>query len=482
MLMGIKITKAFMQEPLFEEVSFKIGNGKKIGLVGDNGTGKSTLFKIILGLEEINSGRLHKDKEVIGYVPQEFKYPDITAEDYLKNFLDEDWEIYRIDMLVDALNFHNYSSDLKIKTMSEGQKMKLKLIEVLLQDPDILLIDEPTNHLDIEGIQWFENYIKNVEQTVMMISHDRQFLNNVVDEIWEIENRKLLRFVGNYDDYKEGKLQQAEKESREYKQFLRKKAGLERLLANARKKSDGKARGKAINAAKKRMEREIEGENKVELFHKDHMADVKFETDITHKRMMLLFKDVAKRYGSNSVFEDLNFSILGGEKVWLFGPNGAGKTTILKLIMREEKPTDGEIKIGENIKIGYFAQKQSHLDYNKNLLDYYIEETNCPYGKAYGNLQKFLFKKDDLKKRIKNLSPGQRARFAFAIFSYNNYDLLILDEPTNHLDIETKMVIEESLSKFKGTVLLVSHDRFFVERVGITKMLNLKEGKLSYFD
>jgi len=211
------------------------------------------------------------------------------------------------------------------------------------------------------------------------------------------------------------------------------------------------------------------------------MADVKFQTDITHKRSILGAKNVTKKYGKKTVFKDLSFSILGGEKVWLFGPNGAGKTTIIKMIMGEETPNHGDISIGENVKVGYFAQKQSFLSYNKNLLDLYIEDTGCPYGKAYGNLQKFLFKRDDLRKSVRSLSPGQKARFAFAIFAYNDYDFLILDEPSNHLDIETKVVIEESLAKFKGTMLLVSHDRFFVERVGITKLLNLKEGKLEYF-
>ena len=197
---------------------------------------------------------------------------------------------------------------------------------------------------------------------------------------------------------------------------------------------------------------------------------------------MLGFKDVRKSYGDRDIFKDLTFTVLGGEKVWLFGPNGAGKTTIVKLIMGEEDANEGVIKIGENIKVGYFAQKQTNLNKEKTLLEHYIDDTGCDYGQAFGNLSKFLFKGDDVKKRVKNLSPGQRARFAFAIFAYKDYDLLILDEPSNHLDIETKEVIEESLSNFNGTLLLVSHDRFFVERVGITKLLNLKRGKMEYFD
>jgi len=480
MIIGTNIAKSYRGELVFEDVSFKLGNGNKIGLVGANGCGKSTLFKLIVGLE-YDSGSLHKNEESIGYIPQEFSFPDVTAGEFLNKFLDHDWESYRIDMLVNKLRFSNYNSDQQVSTLSEGQKMKLKMISTLLGEPTVLLIDEPTNHLDIEGIQWFENYIKNVKESVALISHDRQFLNNVVDEIWEIEKEHMLRFVGNYDNYKEEKFKLIEKMGREYKIFLQKKASLERLLLHARRISDGKARGRAVSSAKKRIIRETEGENAKTKYTKKQMGNVTFQTDITHRRLMLGFKDVTKKYDKNTVFEDLSFSILGGEKVWIFGPNGAGKTTIIKLIMGEEKADKGVIKLGEGIKVGYFAQKQTFLNDETKLLDQYLEDTSCDYGKSFGNLQKFLFTKDDLKKKIKNLSPGQKARFAFAIFAYNDYDFLILDEPTNHLDIETKEVIEESLSTFNGTMLLVSHDRYFVERVGITKLLNLRRGKLEYF-
>jgi len=431
-----------------------------------------------MGLEELDLGSIQNNQEQIAYIPQEFNFPNLTVGAYLRKSLDHDWETYRIDELVSKLSFNNYNPRQLLSSLSDGQQMKVKLIEVLLTEPTTLLIDEPTNHLDIEGIQWFENYIKKLDITVALISHDRQFLNNVVDEIWEIEKQHLLVFVGNYDDYQLGKLNLIEKQGQEYKLFLKKKASLERVLANARKKSDGKSRGKAVRAAKKRIERETEGENEKHQYTKDTIANINFQTNITHLKLMLKFDSVTKRYGKSTVFNDLSFSVFGGEKAWLMGPNGAGKTTIVKMILGEEEPTTGEVQLGERMKIGYFAQKQTHLDYETSLLEHYIDETHCPYGQAFGNLKKFLFKDDELKKKIKNLSPGQRARFAFAIFAYNDYDFLILDEPTNHLDIETKEVIEQSLSDFKGTLLLVSHDRFFVERVGITKVIGLKEGKL----
>ncbi|QQS38414.1 ABC-F family ATP-binding cassette domain-containing protein [Candidatus Woesebacteria bacterium] len=482
MIIGHGISKNYGTENILSNISFKAGNGRKIGVVGANGCGKTTLFKIIAGEISTDSGSYHNHGETIGYVPQEFEFPDVTIGEYLKSKLSEEWEEYKIDILISKLKYVNYNPEQKISTLSEGQKMKAKMIEMLLVDPTILIIDEPTNHLDIEGIVWFENYIKNLNETVLLISHDRQFLNMVVDEIWEIEKSGIIRFVGNYDFYKEEKLKLIEKWDNDFKLFLKKKDKLEQLLASARKISDGKSRGKAVSSAKKRIERETKGENEKHKYESKRLKDIEFVTDITHRKMMLAFKNVSKVYDTREVFKDLNFSVLGGEKVWLYGPNGAGKSTIVKMIAGDEQPTHGEIEIGNNVKMGYFAQKQSKILDNRNLLTCYLEETGCAYGKAFGELKKFLFENDDLKKPVKNLSPGQRARFALAIFTHNNYDLLILDEPTNHLDIETKEVVENSLREFKGTVVLVSHDRYFVERVGITKMANLRNATLSVYN
>ena len=478
MIIGTKLSKSYNKDYVFKDVSFKLGNGKKIGIVGENGSGKTTLLKILAKLEEADDGNLQNNQEKIGYIPQEISFDSDTTEKCLVNSLDNDWDTYKIDQLISQLKFENYDPGHKISTLSEGQKMKLKMVEILLQEPTILLIDEPTNHLDIKGIKWFENYIKKIDMTVALISHDRQFLNNVVDEIWEIEQQRMLKFVGNYDNYQLEKIKHIDKQDQEYKLFLKKKASLEQLLENARKKSDGKSRGKAVRAAKKRIVRETEGEAEKKQYSKDKMKNINFKTDISHPKLMLRLSSLTKQYQEPEVFNNLTLSIFGGDKAWLLGPNGAGKTTIVKLILGKEKATQGEVQLGENIKIGYFAQKQTYLNYENNLLDQYLEDTGCPYGKAFGNLQQFLFKKDDLKKRVKNLSPGQRARFAFSIFAYNDYDFLILDEPTNHLDIETKEVIEKSLSEFKGTLLLVSHDRYFVERVGMTKVIKLEQGRL----
>lgn len=477
MVIAKSLTKRYGTTTILENIDFSFGNNRKVGLVGRNGCGKSTLFNVIAGIEPVTEGSLTIENEVIGYIPQEIIFPDMMVGEYLESLLEYSWEFYKIETYADQLNFNNFDPYQQLNTMSEGQKMKVKMIEVLFSEPTLLLIDEPTNHLDIEGILWFENYVKHLHKTVIMISHDRSFLNNTVDEIIEIENTKIFRFVGDYDNYKTEKLKLINKWDEEYVRFLRRKAQLETLLANVRKIKGGKARGRAVGAAKKRIEREVEGSTAVK-YESKKMQKVDFETDVREHKLMLRFQNVSKSYGDHVVFEDLDFEIRGKEKIWLFGPNGAGKTTLVKMIMGDEDADSGEIQVGRNVKIGYFAQKQTHLDPEKVLLDLFIEQTGCQYGEAFGALKRFLFTGDSVKKKIMHLSPGERARFAFAVFAINDYDMLILDEPSNHLDIEAKEVIEQSLNDFKGTLLLVSHDRYFVESIEVNKMLNLTEGRL----
>lgn len=481
MIIAKNISKTYVGEPILENTSFSVGTGKKVGVVGKNGCGKSTLFKLIVGEEELSTGGIEYEQEVIGYVPQEFSFPAQLVGEYLEKALENSWDFYKIETLAKSLKFKNFDPYQEISLLSEGQKMKVKLIEVLLTDPTVLFIDEPTNHLDLQGIQWFEDYIKYLPITVVMISHDRTFLNNTVDEIWEIENKRIITFIGDYDNYKIEKNKLIEGWNEEYKQFLNQKKKLEKLIENARKISDGKKRGKAVRAAKKRFEREITENEKTKYVSKK-INQVNFDTDIRKSKLVLKIENMSKSFGDKRVFTDLDFEIRGQEKVWLFGPNGAGKTTLLKSIIGEFEPDAGRIVLGPNMSRGYFAQKQTHLDFEKNLLDHFIEETEIEFGSAFGILRKFLFDKDALSKRVSMLSPGERARFAFAIFAVKNYDFLILDEPTNHLDIETKEVVEKSLREYKGTLLLVSHDRYFVEQVGVDKVLNLENGTLTHFE
>lgn len=476
MITGKNLTKKFDDRTLFTNISFKLSGNKKIGLVGRNGCGKSTLFKMIVGDEDITSGGISKIGEKIGYIPQEFDFPDELVGIYLEGKLDNNWEYYRVEKLAKQLQFTNFDPYQELNTLSEGQKMKIKVMELMLQGSTTLLIDEPTNHLDIEGIEWFEKYVKTLQIPILMISHDRQFLNNVVNEIWEIEREGLIRYVGDYDNYKEEKLKLIEKWNDEYKAQEKKRAQLERLLENVRKIGGGHKRSRAVSSAKTRIAR-LDKEKKGK-YEKKVMRNVKMLTEVHRTKLMLRLSDISKSYGKTKVFEDLNIELRGGDKIWLFGPNGAGKTTLVKIVMGFEELDSGEVKLGENIKIGYFSQIQQKVSSRKNIREEFIARTNCFYGSAGAYLSKFLFSEKDIsEKSVSRLSPGERARFEFAIFSFKDYDLLILDEPDNHLDIETKEVLEESLREYKGTILLVSHDRYFVGNSGITSVLNLKDGE-----
>ncbi|NMB70277.1 ABC-F family ATP-binding cassette domain-containing protein [candidate division WWE3 bacterium] len=481
MISGKNLTKAYSDKKILSGVDILIGNGRKIGLVGKNGCGKTTLFRILNGIEDPSGGNIDIQNEIIGYIPQEFDFPDEMVGEYLEKRLESKWDTYKLEILAAQLKFSNYDPYQILTTLSEGQKMKVKLMEIFLSDPTVLFIDEPTNHLDIEGIMWFEDYVRSLPIAVVMISHDRSFLNHTVDEILEIDKQKIFRFVGDYDNYKEEKLKLINKWDQEYVLFLKKKQQLETLLENVRKIKDGKKRGRAVESVKKRIDREIV-HNKKEKYVSKKIKELEFDTTVHTGKLMVRFDKVSKSYGDNNVFQDLSFELRGKEKIWLYGPNGAGKSTIVKILMNIEKPTTGEVTIGENIKIGYFSQVQSNLTSENEIMDEFIEKTGCYFGQAYGYLNKFLFDRDSVRKRVWQLSPGERARFAFAIFAYKNYDLLVLDEPDNHLDIETKEVLEKSLSEFNGTLLLVSHDRYFVEMVGVDKVLNLKEGKLTFFE
>ena len=306
-----------------------------------------------------------------------------------------------------------------------------------------------------------------------MISHDRQFLNNTVSEVWEIENHRLTVFVGDYDHYKEEKSKLIGKWNEEFVLFEKKKAKLQALY-------DRFAGTYGVKAVKSRIAREIEGTNEKLPYVSKKIKEIDFKPGITHAKRMVQFKKMTKTYdGERFIFNDFDFELRGGEKVWLFGPNGAGKSTLVRMILGLESPTSGEVINGENLSIGYFAQKQNQLKYDKSLLDNFLELTHCEYSEVYGALRRFSFDGDELKLRVKDLSPGQRARFAFAIFTYHNYDMLILDEPDNHLDIETKEVIEQSLRDYKGTLFLISHDRYFVESILPTSILYLKNGQIS---
>lgn len=469
---------------LFENVTFVLGNHEKVGLVGLNGSGKTTLFKIIAGLERPDKGRVEVINEVIGYMPQEFSFPkEMLVGEFLEGLVDyPPSEMYKVDEILSRLNFSDIDHFQEIKTLSEGQKMKLKLTELLLSEATILLLDEPTNHLDLDGILWFEDFVNNFNGVAIIISHDREFLNTTTNKIFEIDEQKLYVFEGNYDDYIVGKAKFVEERAKDYSAFLRKKKQMDRLLEHARQIKSARKRGKAVKAAKSRIKREVDA-RKVEEYQEEKIRSFKIDGFVHSKKRIIEVNNLSFSYDEKKdILKDSNLSIYGGEKIWFKGANGIGKTTFIKLLIGDLKADTGEINWGESVDWTYFSQDQAHLDMKDTVEKFFIRNTGIPYEKSFGALERFLFPKDYRTAKLSMLSPGQRARLSFAVFAQHKYDFLILDEPTNHLDIRTKEVIEDSLRNFQGSILLISHDRYFVKSIRMDKTITIRDESLVQVD
>lgn len=460
---------------LYRDLNLLLGNQEKIALIGRNGCGKTTLFKIIMGEVDPDKGELFMEGESVGYLPQILSLnSDEMVGEFIEHLIPESWEQYRAHIILDRLKFGFIDEYQLVGTLSEGQKMKLKLMEILLDEPTILLLDEPTNHLDIVGRKHFANFIKSFDGIVIMISHDRAFLNETIDRVIEIENATAQVYIGDYDDYKIGKAAWIEQNSNEVRLHQKKMAQLDKLLANVRKIKDGKKRGAAVGAVKKRIEREVK-DNEVVKYMEKNISKLSLEGEVHQHKLIVGVENLCKSFGENKVLENVNLEIRGRDRVWLYGANGTGKSTLIKILMKELKEDSGTIRWGTNIRTGYFAQIQDTSINDYRLMEYFMKITETPFESAFGPLERFLFRKEDFGKKIGQMSPGERARLLFAIFTFNTYEFLILDEPTNHLDIPTKELIEKALRDYKGAVLLVSHDKYFVEQVGVNTILKFGE-------
>lgn len=476
---------------LFENVSFMLGNNEKVGLVGHNGCGKTTLFRIIAGEEKFDEGEVQLVDETIGYLPQEFSFPhDLLVGEYLEELVEDHYtEFYKVEQVLAKLGIQDIDHYQALQTLSEGQKMKLYLASLITeqsnnprQKPPILLLDEPTNHLDLPGILWMEGFLADYEGICIMISHDRDFLNNTVDLIFEIDEKGLLIFDGNYDDYIEGKKQWLEDREKRLTLQEKKREKLEQLIENARKLGDGKRRSRAVRSAKKRLEREVL-RDEISEYKEMCISELDISGSVHRGKKMITVEGLSFSYQKNSEDENIilnntNFEMRGSQKCWLLGANGSGKTTFIKLLTDQLQPQQGEIEWGANVNYAYFSQDQSHLDMEQTVADFFMEEAGVSFSESFGALKNFMFDRDMRDYKLKHLSPGQRARLSFAVFTYKSYDFLILDEPTNHLDISTKEVIEESLKHFKGGILLISHDRFFVKNLNMDKVVTISDNNI----
>ncbi len=516
-----RISKAFGTEEVLKEISFHIEEREKAAIVGINGAGKSTLLKIIMGELEADSGQAVIARDVtVGYLAQhqEEQGERTVYEEMLdvrKEVIELDRQIRALelemkhispDKLPEALNVYTrlqhefeqadgyrYRSEIAgvlkglgfpeedwekpVRTLSGGQKTRVALGRLLLSAPDVILLDEPTNHLDMESIRWLENYLLNYNGAVVVVCHDRYFLDKVVTKVIEIDQARGRVYAGNYSAFMEKRAALFAHMRKEYENQQRELRHQDEVIA----------RLKSFNREKsvKRAESREKMRDKIQLAEKPTEARtdirMKLEPGVQSGEDVLTVKGLGKAFGRTVLFQDLSFSIKRGEKVALIGKNGTGKTTILKILNRLVPKDSGTVLPGANVQIGYFDQEHQILSMQKTI----YEEISDAYPKLTttkirNTLAAFLFFGDDVMKQIGELSGGERGRVSLARLMLSNANFLLLDEPTNHLDIHSKEILEEALRDYTGTVLYVSHDRYFINRTA-TRVLELSDGRLTSF-
>lgn len=512
------ISKAFGTNQIIQDCTFNIEDHEKAAVIGINGAGKSTLLKIIVGELSADGGQvtLSKDK-TLGYLSQhqnltsnntifdevmstkqeiidmeariralEISMKDKTGSD-LENLLEQytrlnhEFELqngyaYRSEVIgiLKGLGFNEADFSLKTNTLSGGQKTRIALGKLLISKPDIILLDEPTNHLDMESIAWLENYLSSYKGSVIIVAHDRYFLDKIVSKIIEIDNGIVSVFSGNYTDYAAKKAILRNMQLKEYLNQQREIKHHEEVITKLKQFN----REKSIKRAESRekMLNKIERVNKpVELNDK---MNIKLEPDIVSGNDVLNVNNLSKSFDNNCLFENIDFEIKRGERVALIGNNGTGKTTILKLINGITAPDAGTITLGTNVNIGYYDQEHNILNPDNTLFDElqnaYPDLNNT---RIRNTLAAFLFTGDDVFKLIRDLSGGERGRVSLAKLMLSNANFLILDEPTNHLDIVSKEILENALNSYTGTILYVSHDRYFINTTA-TRILELNNKKI----
>ncbi|MBU5676723.1 ABC-F family ATP-binding cassette domain-containing protein [Alkaliphilus sp. MSJ-5] len=512
------ICKSFGIDVILNNISFSINKGEKVGLVGVNGAGKSTLFKILTNQLSYDTGELFISKSTtIGHLEQntilnenssimeeclsifqhlidmeqnlrslEIDIANLSNNEEQSHYLDE--AMHKYSILLEEFNEKNgygFRSEIKgvlkglgfldeefeqpIYQLSGGQKTRVALAKLLLTHPDLLLLDEPTNHLDIEAVEWLEGFLRDYDGTILMISHDRYFLDQMVNRIFEIENHSLTSYNGNFSIFMEKKRILIEQQIKEYieqqKELDRQKDIVRRLRQHGTEKLMNRAKSREKQLEKiEQMEAPIVYRNK---------AFIRFEAQVKSGNDVLSLQNVSKSFNNNMLFENVAFDIYKGEKVALIGPNGIGKSTLFKIILDEVKANSGNIRLGHNVFTGYYDQEQKNLNYNKTTLDeIWDDHINLNQTEVRTLLGSFLFKGDDVFKMVESLSGGEKGRLSLLKLILSRSNLLLLDEPTNHLDIDSKEVLEEALINYDGTVFVISHDRYFLNRVA-TKIIEL---------
>jgi ATP-binding cassette, subfamily F, member 3 len=515
------IQKIYPTGEVLKDVNWEVKTGDRIGLVGVNGAGKSTQLKIIAGEIEPTSGQVVRPTSLkIAYLSQEFDIEEsrtvkqemwqafqevreiqkqlAVVHHHLENLKDgEDYEPIlkkmdrlqrqfedhngyelesRIDKLLPELGFKADDGDRFVSEYSGGWQMRMGLGKILLQSPDLLLLDEPTNHLDLETIEWLEKYLRSLSTPMVIVSHDREFLDRLCTSIVETERGVSTTYLGNYSSYlaqkAEAKAAQGAAFERQQKYIEKQQVFVDRFRASATRSTQAKSREKQLD----KIER-IEAPDSDVRSLKFH-----FPPASRSGRVSVQIKDLTHAYGDQILFLGANLEIERGDRVAFLGPNGAGKSTLLKMVVGKEEYNEGEITLGHNVLIGYFEQNQAEaLDLHKDVFHTIHDDfPKMTHEEVRGVLGKFLFSGDTVFKQVRDLSGGEKARLALAKMLLTPVNFLILDEPTNHLDIPAKEMLEAALREYEGTVAVISHDRYFISQVA-NKIVEIRDGDLCVY-
>ena len=512
-LQANKIERSFAGEVLFDNISLQVDERDRIALVGKNGAGKSTLLKILVGEEEPTSGEINKKRDLsLSYLAQDSRFESSnTIYDEMLHVFDDlrktektlrqmelemgektgadleklmqDYDrlseefrqaggfTYEADIraILNGFKFDESMWQMKIEELSGGQNTRLALAKMLLEKPNLLVLDEPTNHLDIETIAWLENYLVNYSGALLIVSHDRYFLDKVATITLDLTKHSLYRYVGNYSSFVEQKEQKLLTEAKNYEKQQKEIAALEDFVNRNLVRASTTKRAQSRRKQLEKMERL----DKPEAGSKS--AHMTFHSDKTSGNVVLTVEEAAVGYDDQILSEPINLDIRKMNAVAIVGPNGIGKSTLIKSIVGQIPFIKGEARFGANVEVGYYDQTQSKLTPHNSVLDELWNDFKLtPEVEIRNRLGAFLFSGDDVKKTVGMLSGGERARLLLAKLSMENNNFLILDEPTNHLDIDSKEVLENALIDFDGTLLFVSHDRYFINRVA-TQVLELSE-------
>lgn len=510
------VTKSYGIDIILQNISFIVNEGDKIGVIGENGAGKSTLFNLLAGFTEADSGTISISTNKIGYLQQNTVIDsEKSIYEEVKTVFDEIFQLEKqiksleekisqtkdshlLDKLFLEYSFltdkykelDGYSVESKIRgvlnglgfdvsqfattvsTLSGGQKTRLMLAKTLLLSPDVLLLDEPTNHLDINSIEWLEQYLKFYNGTILIISHDRYFLDKIVTRIFEIENTHLSVYEGNYTEYLKRKKLEMEAKLKAYEEQQKEIKRIKSIIQIQKNRRTEKS-VKMAESKQKLLE-------KMEIIEKpvinNKSINLRFDFDLESGNDVLTVKNLSLRF-DRQIFSNVSFEIKKGEKIALLGPNGIGKSSLLKILVGEIDNFEGEIKFGTNVITGYYEQEFKSLNAEKTVIDEIWDEN--PYltqTEVRTLLASFLFKEEDVFKTISTLSGGEKARLSLLKLILSKANFLLMDEPTNHLDLKAKEVLEEALLDYTGTLLFVSHDRYFIDKIATKVMILTPQG------